>query len=96
MARLAQRRRRDLRDDAEHLAEELITLEVGAAELARQLEGATNRSTEIFHRRGGITGDTALRRVHFFGTTAAEFWLNLPSRYKIRQAQHQAGKSIRY
>jgi hypothetical protein len=41
-----------------------------------------------------ITGDTALRLAHFFGTTA-EFWLNLQSLYELRLAQQKAGKSIR-
>jgi addiction module HigA family antidote len=60
----------------EHLAEELRELGMSAAELARQLEVPTNRITEIINGRRGITGDTALRLAHFFGTTA-EFWLNL-------------------
>ncbi len=78
----------------EHLAEELSELEMSAAELARQLEVPTNRITEILHGRRAITGDTALRLAHFFGTTA-EFWLNLQSLYEIRIAQRKAGKSIK-
>jgi len=67
---------------------------MSAAELARQLEVPTNRITEILNGRRAITGDTALRLAHFFGTTA-EFWLNLQSLYKIRLAQRRAGKSIK-
>ena len=78
----------------EHLAEELYELEMSAAELARQLEVPTNRITEILNGRRAITGDTALRLAHFFGTTA-EFWLNLQSLYEIRIAQRKAGKSIK-
>src|ERR1700737_4777170 len=78
----------------EHLALELGQLGMSAAELARQLNVPTNRVTEILNRRRGITGDTALRLAHFFGTTA-EFWLNLQSLYEIRLAQKKAGKSIR-
>jgi addiction module HigA family antidote len=59
----------------EHLAEELKELGMSAAELARQLDVPTNRVTEILNGRRAITGDTALRLAHFFGTTA-EFWLN--------------------
>ena len=77
----------------EHLAEELRELEMSAAELARQLEVPTNRITEILNGRRGITGDTALRLSHFFGTTA-EFWLSLQSLYEIRLAQRKSGKSI--
>src|SRR5271166_4867549 len=58
----------------EHLAEELKELRMSAAELARQLDVPTNRITEILNGRRAITGDTALRLAHFFGTTA-EFWL---------------------
>src|SRR5271169_2571414 len=78
----------------EHLAEELRALGISAAELARQLDVPTNRVTEILNGRRAITGDTALRLAHFFGTTA-EFWLNLQSLFEIRVAQKKAGKSIR-
>jgi addiction module HigA family antidote len=59
---------------------------MSAAELARQLDVPTNRVTEILNTRRAITGDTALRLGHFFGTTA-EFWLNLQSLYELRMAQ---------
>jgi addiction module HigA family antidote len=78
----------------EHLAEELSELEMSAAELARQLDVPTNRITEILNGRRGITGDTALRLGHFFGTSA-EFWLNLQSLYEIRLAQRKSGKLIK-
>ena len=78
----------------EHLAEELKELNMSAAALARQLEVPTNRITGILNGERAITGDTALRLAHFFGTTA-EFWLNLQSLYELRLAQQKAGKSIR-
>src|SRR5260370_8044522 len=62
----------------EHLAEELKELGMSAAELARQLDVPTNRVTEILNGRRAITGDTALRLAHFFGTTP-DFRLNLQS-----------------
>jgi len=77
----------------EHLAEELKELRMSAAELARRLDVPTNRVTEILNGRRAITGDTALRLAHFFGTTA-EFWLNLQSLYELRVAQKKVGKSI--
>lgn len=77
-----------------HLAVELDDLEMSAAELARQLDVPTNRITEILNGRRAITGDTALRLAHFFGTTA-EFWLNLQSLYEIRMAERKLGRSIR-
>ncbi len=78
----------------EHLAEELKELGMSAAELARRLDVPTNRITEILNGRRAITGDSALRLAHFFGTSA-EFWLNLQSVYDLRIAQKKAGKSIR-
>jgi addiction module HigA family antidote len=78
----------------EHLAEELKERGMSAAELARQLDVPTNRVTQILNRQRGITGDTALRLAHFFGTTA-EFWLNLQSLYEIRLAEQTNGKSIK-
>jgi len=77
----------------EHLAEELRELGMSAAEVARRLDVPTNRVTEIVNGRRAITGDTALRLAHFFGTTA-EFWLNLQSLYELRVAQKKVGKSI--
>lgn len=78
----------------EHLAEELKELDMSAAELARQLNVPTNRITEILNGRRAITGDTALRLAHFFGTTP-EFWLNLQSFYEVRVAERKSGKSIK-
>jgi addiction module HigA family antidote len=78
----------------EHLAEELKALDMSAAELARQLDVPTNRVTQILNGTRAITGDTALRLAHFFGTSA-EFWLNLQSLYELRIAQEKAGKSIK-
>jgi addiction module HigA family antidote len=78
----------------EHLAEELKELGMSATELARQLDVPTNRVTQILNGRRGITGDTALRLAHFFGTTA-EFWLNLQNLYEICLAERASGKSIR-
>src|SRR5207244_10920682 len=78
----------------EHLAEELEALNMSAAELARQLKVPTNRITAIINCQRAITGDTALRLAHFFGTSA-EFWLNLQSLYDLRVAQKQDGKTIK-
>jgi addiction module HigA family antidote len=72
------------------LAEELKELGMSAAELARQLDVPTNRVTEILNGRRTVTGDTALRLAHFFGTTA-EFWLNLQSLYDPHRAE-EGGK----
>jgi addiction module HigA family antidote len=77
----------------EHLAEELKELGLSAAELARKLDVPTNRITSILNGQRAITGDTALRLAHFFGTSA-EFWLNLQSLYDLRIARKKAGRWI--
>ena len=78
----------------EHLAEELDALDMSAAELARRLEVPTNRVTAILHGQRAITGDTALRLAHYFGTSA-QFWLNLQSLYELRLAAEKHGKAIK-
>ena len=78
----------------EVLAEDLQALDMSAAALARQLKVPTNRITEILNGQRAVTGDTALRLAHFFGTRA-EFWLNLQSLYELRLADQKAGKAIR-
>ena len=78
----------------EHLAEELDVLEMSAAELARRLDVPTNRVTGILSGQRAITGDTALRLAHFFGTSA-EFWLNLQSLYELRVAEAKTGRAIK-
>ena len=78
----------------DQLAEELRALEMSAAELARRLRVPTNRVTGILNGQRAITGDTALRLGHFFGTSP-EFWLNLQSLYELRLAEQRAGKTIK-
>ena len=78
----------------EHLAEELQALDMSAAELARKIAVPTNRVTQILNGTRSITGDTALRLAHFFGTSA-QFWLNLQTLCDLRLAQQKAGKSIK-
>ncbi len=78
----------------EHLAEELKTLNMTATKLARELRVPTNRITGIINGQRAITGDTALRLSHFFGTSP-EFWLNLQRLYELRLAEQKAGKSIK-
>jgi len=78
----------------EHLAEELDALDMSAAELARRLKVPTNRVTAILNGQRAISGDTALRLAHFFGTSP-QFWLNLQNLYEIRLAEEKSGKAIK-
>lgn len=77
----------------EILADELQEIGVTPTALSRQIDVPANRITQIIHGQRGITGDTALRLGHWFGTSA-QFWLNLQSAYDIRVAQDKAGREI--
>jgi len=78
----------------EHLAEQLESLGMSAAELGRNLKVPTNRITEIINGRRAITGDTALRLGHFFGTSP-EFWLNLQKIFELRLAEDRSWATIK-
>jgi len=78
----------------EVLAEDLEALEMSAAELSRQIKVPTNRITSILKGQRAVTGDTALRLGHFFGTSA-EFWLNLQKLYELHQAESKAGTEVK-
>jgi antitoxin HigA-1 len=77
----------------EILAEELAEPSTTPTELARQLRVPANRITQIVQGKRAITGDTALRLGHWFGTSA-QFWLNLQGAYDIRVAQEAASTQI--
>ena len=78
----------------EHLVEELRELGLSAAALARHLKVPSSRITQILNGRRAISGDTAIRLGHFFGTSA-QFWMNLQAIYDVKCAQHKVGKTIR-
>lgn len=67
---------------------------MSASELARKIGVPANRVTQILNGTRGISGDTALRLAHFFGTSA-QFWLNLQTIYDLRLAQEESGRSIK-
>ena len=67
---------------------------MSAAELGRRLKVPTNRITGILNGQRAVTGDSALRLAHFFGTSP-EFWLNLQKLHELRLAETKAGAAIR-
>ena len=77
----------------EHLAEELSELGMSATTLARQIQVPTRRITEILDGHNSITGDSALRLAHFFGTSP-DFWLNLQKLYELRLAEQEVGPLV--
>lgn len=78
----------------EQLAAHLSELDMSAAELGRQLRVPANRITEIMKKQRAITGDTALRLGHFFGT-GPEYWLNLQATYDLHLAEARYGADIK-
>lgn len=78
----------------EVLADELQELGITPTELARQLAVPPNRITQIVQGKRSITGDTALRLAHWFGTDP-QFWLNLQASYEIDLAVEKAGAEIK-
>src|SRR2546429_9763015 len=77
----------------EILADELAELAVSPTELARQIRVPANRITQIVQGNRAVTGDTALRLGHWFGTSG-QSWLNLQSAYDIRVAARESGAEI--
>jgi antitoxin HigA-1 len=77
----------------EILAEELDQLGVSPTELSRQVRVAANRISQIINGKRAITGDTALRLAHWFGTSP-QFWMNLQALYDVRMAEQEAGTEI--
>ncbi|MGX5801829.1 HigA family addiction module antitoxin [Bradyrhizobium sp. Arg314] len=77
----------------EVLKEELNALGVTPTEFARQIDVPPNRVSQIIAGKRAVTGDTALRFGHWFGTEP-QFWLNLQSAHEIRIAEEKAGWEI--
>ena len=77
----------------EILADELEELVITPTELARQLSVPANRITQIIQGKRAVTGDTALRLGHWFGTSA-QFWLNLQSRYELDVANTRVPRNV--
>ena len=61
----------------------LFVTRVLAAALVRNLKVPTNRITQILNGRRAISGDTAIRLAHFFGTSA-QFWMKLQALYEVK------------
>ena len=78
----------------EILGDELQELGITPTELARHLSVPPNRISQIIQGKRSITGDTALRLAHWFGTDP-RFWLSLQSSYEIDLAVGQVGAEIK-
>lgn len=77
----------------EILKDELDELGITPTEFARRIAVPANRISQIIAGKRAVTGDTALRFGHWFGTEP-QFWLNLQSAYEIRIAEEKVGRKI--
>jgi addiction module HigA family antidote len=78
----------------EVLKDELEELGITLTEFARQIEVPANRISQIIAGKRSITGDTALRFGHWFGTDP-QFWLNLQAQFDLVVADRESGHAIR-
>lgn len=75
------------------LKDELEELGITPTEFARQIDVPPNRVSQIIGGKRAITGDTALRFGHWFGTDP-QFWLNLQAQFDLAQADKETGEAI--
>ncbi|MEL6418328.1 MAG: HigA family addiction module antitoxin [Pseudomonadota bacterium] len=76
------------------LKDELAELGVSPTEFARQIDVPPNRVSQIISGKRAITGDTALRFGHWFGTEP-QFWINLQAQFELAVADQETGEAIR-
>ena len=77
------------------LKDELDELGITPTEFSRQIDAPPNRVSQIIAGKRSITGDTALRFGHWFGTDP-QFWLNLQAQFDLLQADKETGEMIRH
>ena len=77
----------------EVLKDELEELGVSPTEFARQIDVPPNRVSQIIAGKRAVTGDTALRFGHWFGTDP-QFWLNLQSHYDLEVVEDRLGRRL--
>ena len=77
------------------LKDELEELGITPTEFARQIDVPPNRVSQIIAGKRAITGDTALRFGHWFGTEP-QFWLNLQAQHDLVIAARETGEAVRH
>ena len=77
------------------LKDELEELGVSPTEFARQIAVPPNRISQIIAGKRAVSGDTALRFGHWFGTDP-QFWLNLQAQFDLAVAERETGEAIRH
>ncbi len=70
----------------------MVPLGLSARALARELDVAPNRSTEILKGERAITAETAIMLGRRFGTSA-RFWMNLQVAYDLEVAERSTPRA---
>jgi len=79
----------------EILIEEFLTpLKISQYRLAKDINVAAMRISEIVNGKRSISANTALRLSKYFGTSA-EFWLNLQAHYDIEIESDKLKKELK-
>jgi antitoxin HigA-1 len=71
----------------------MMPLGLSANALAQALKVPASRINDIVLERRGITVDTAMRLVRYFGGDV-QSWMNLQTAYEIKQAEKDLAKRI--
>ena len=77
----------------EVLREELDELGLSASALSHALGVPVNRMTTILNGQRGVSADTALRLVRYFGTTP-QLWFEPAEDLELRRTEIEAGREI--
>ena len=75
------------------LEEFLQPMEISQNKLAKDISVPPNRISQIIHGKREITADTALRLGRYFNIEP-EFWVNLQTRYNLKEAKSKVGAKI--
>lgn len=73
--------------------EYLVPLNMSANALAQALKVPASRINDIVLERRGITVDTAMRLVRYFGGDV-QTWMNLQTAYEIKRAEQELAERI--
>jgi addiction module HigA family antidote len=76
------------------LKRELKSRNLSANKRALALRVPSGRITQILNGKRGISAETALRLLQFFGNSP-QFWMTLQTRYELAIAEQNLGNKIR-
>jgi addiction module HigA family antidote len=75
------------------LKREMSARSLSANKLALALRVPSGRITQILNGKRGISAETALRLVRYFGNSP-QFWINLQSRYDLAVVEQNIGAKV--